>query len=55
MRAVGPHLRFTPRRETQISAAQQRVMQMIFPENLNRRELGNGEPRQAKSGFEWIN
>lgn len=36
-------------------AAQQRVMQMIFPEDLNSRELGNSEPVQAKSGFEWIN
>jgi len=36
-------------------AAQQIVMQMIFPEDLNSNELGTGEPLQATTGFDWIN
>ena len=36
-------------------AAQQRVMQMIFPEDLNGNEwVTEHEPVQA-DGFEWIN
>jgi hypothetical protein len=37
-------------------AAQQRVMQMIFPEDLNGNEwVTEPEPVQADSVFEWIN
>ena len=37
-------------------AAQQRVMQMIFPEDLNRNEWVTAhEPAEADSASEWIN
>jgi hypothetical protein len=37
-------------------AAQQRVMQMIFPEDLHGNEwVTEHEPVQADSGSEWIN
>ena len=35
-------------------AAQQRVMQMLFPEDLNSNELGT-EPEHANTYFDWIN
>ena len=35
-------------------AAQQRIMQMIFPEDLNSNELGT-QPEHANTYFDWIN
>ena len=37
-------------------AAQQRVLQMIFPEDLNREpSIGEGDPEQSGLTFEWVN
>jgi integrase len=45
---------FSQARNADKRAAQQRVMQMIFPEDLNSNELGT-EPEHANTYFDWIN
>ena len=37
-------------------AAQQRVMQMIFPEDLNRgQSIGEPKSEQSNAEFDWVN
>jgi hypothetical protein len=37
-------------------AAQQRVVQMIFPEDLNREQsIGERDPEHSGATFEWVN
>jgi len=56
MPAAAPHSRFTQARSADKRAAQQRVMQMIFPEDLNRgQSIGEPKSEQSNAEFDWVN